>query len=66
MVPLSLRADTPKKEAVWLNTEPAGVEYLRPYLKSFEAEDEDMVIKHFIRLQLIGCNYYICLGYPPS
>lgn len=49
MVPLSLTADTPEKEALWVNPKPAGVEFLRPFLMSFEPEDENMVlIKKFI------------------
>jgi hypothetical protein len=43
MVPLSLREDTPEKQALWLNPQPAGADYMRPYLKSFEPEDENMV-----------------------
>ena len=54
MVPLSLTADTPEKEALWVNPKPAGVEFLRPFLMSFEPEDENMVlIKKFIFIILL-------------
>ena len=40
---LSLREDTENKTLLWLNPHPAGSEFLRPYMMSFEKESEDMV-----------------------
>ena len=41
---MSLR-EKPAMEAIWLNTEPGGSTFLRPFLKSFKCDDEDEIIK---------------------
>lgn len=40
---LSLREENEDKTAVWLNDQPAGAKYQRPYLLSYEAETPEMV-----------------------
>ena len=40
---LSVREDTKDKNLLWLNPHPAGSDFLRPYMMSFEKETEDMV-----------------------
>ena len=40
---MSLREDNEDNTAVWLNDQPAGALYQRPYMISFEDEDEPMV-----------------------
>ena len=52
MVPLSLREMTDDKTALWLNPNPAGEEYMRPYSMSFEDESEEMVRTLSCKLKL--------------
>ena len=40
---MSLRQDNDDKTAVWLNDQPAGALYQRPYMISFEEETPAMV-----------------------
>ena len=40
---LSLRENNPDRKAMWLNPQPGGADFMRPYLMSFEPETEDMV-----------------------
>ena len=42
---LSLREDNPDQTAVWVNINPGGLDFLRPFLQSYEAEEEEMVIR---------------------
>ena len=42
---LSLREDNADQTAVWVNKNPGGLDFLRPFLLSYEREEEEMVIR---------------------
>jgi hypothetical protein len=44
--PLSRKEISEDKKPIWLNPQPAGADFVRPHLMSFEEETEEMVKKY--------------------